>query len=122
MESSNSSSQPQMNHQKQYQEQMQKQQELEEQKRILLKEFLTPEAKERIARLALVKPDRAKRIEEIIIQNATSGKITTKLDEIAIINYIEQLNELDKKTETKVNFKRKIGNDSDDDYGIDENL
>lgn len=49
------------------------------------------------------------------------GKITTKLDEVAIISYIEQLNELDKKTETKVTIKRKICDD-DDDLGIDENL
>lgn len=74
-----------------------------------------------VSRLALVKPEKAAKIESIIIQNASSGRITTKLDENAIISYIEQINEHDK-VETKVTIKRKINNDSDDDYGIDENL
>ncbi len=71
--------------------------------------------------MSLVKPEKAKQLEDIIIQNATNGRITTKLDEPAIINYMEQLSELEKKNEIKVTFKRKICDD-DDDLGIDENL
>lgn len=71
--------------------------------------------------MSLVKPEKAKQLEDIIIQNATNGRITTKLDEPAIINYMEQLSELEKKNEIKVTFKRKIC-DYDDDLGIDENL
>jgi len=74
-----------------------------------------------VNRLALVKPEKANQLENIIIQNASAGKITTKLDEQAIIAYMEQLSELEKKAETKITIKRKICDD-DDDLGIDENL
>ena len=70
----------------------------------------------------MVKPEKAKRIEDIIIQNAQQGRITTRLDESAIINYIEQLNNVEDKNNAKISFKRKVCNDSDDDYGIDPDL
>lgn len=102
---------------------------MQEQRRILLKEFLTPEAKERskifikfwVSRLALVKPENAKRLEDILIQNISAGKVSTKLDETTIIAYIEQLNEMTNKKDVKITIKRKVCED-DDDLGIDENL
>ena len=78
---------------------------------------MTAEAKERLARLALVKPEKAKQIEEIIIQNASSGRIVTKLDENQLIGYIEQVNQISQQNNT-VTFKRKVC-DSDDSLDLD---
>lgn len=97
-------------------------------KEFFLKNFLLLKLKKevifllkKVARLALVKPEKAKKIEDIIIQSATAGKISTKLDESAIIAYLDQLTELESKEQIKLTFKRKVNNDEDD-YGIDENL
>ena len=60
-------------------------------------------------------------MEDILIQNISAGKVSTKLDENTIIAYIEQLNEMTNKNDVKITIKRKVCED-DDDLGIDENL
>ncbi len=44
-------------------------------RQLLLRQFLTPEARERLRRVSLVKPDLARRVEDIIIQLGVQGRL-----------------------------------------------
>ncbi len=57
------------------QSQSQQQVEVEEQKQILLRRIITPEARERLARLRLIKPEFVEQLELQLIQAAQSGGI-----------------------------------------------
>ncbi len=50
--------------------------------------MLKPEARERLARIALVKPDKARGVEEFIMQQAARGQITEKISEDRLIRYV----------------------------------
>ena len=69
-----------------------------------------------MSRLSLVKPDKAQRIEDMILQNAKLGGLKAKIDENTLITYLEQMTDSEK-TSTSIKFKRKV-DDSDDDLGI----
>jgi len=69
-----------------------------------------------VSRLSLVKPDKAQRIEDMILQNAKLGGLKAKIDENTLITYLEQMTDSEK-TSTSIKFKRKV-DDSDDDLGI----
>ena len=58
-----------------------------------------------MSRLALVKPEKAQKIEDMIIQNISMGTIKTKIDEPTLIQYLEQLNEMDKPASTAIKVK-----------------
>ena len=55
----------------------------------LLRQFLTPEARQRLKNVALVKPDLAKKVETIIIQLGIEGRLDHRLtdDEVKEILY-----------------------------------
>ena len=55
-----------------------------------------------VSRLALVKPEKAQKIEDVIIQNVSMGTIKTKIDEPTLISYIEQFNEVEKPQMTTI--------------------
>jgi len=44
-------------------------------RQLLIRQFLTPEARERLRRVSLVKPDLARRVEDIIIQLGVQGRL-----------------------------------------------
>lgn len=48
---------------------------LDEQRNSILGTFLTPEAKERLQRVELVAPEKAARVENLIIQQAAAGRL-----------------------------------------------
>lgn len=52
---------------------------MEEQRKSMLQAIMTPEAFDRLQRIALVKPDKARRIEEQLIHSARSGKLGGKV-------------------------------------------
>jgi hypothetical protein len=52
---------------------------MQERRAVILEQILEPAAKDRIQRLGLVKPDKAKRIEDSLISAATSGQLKTKV-------------------------------------------
>jgi DNA-binding TFAR19-related protein (PDSD5 family) len=55
-----------------------------------------------VSRLSLVKPEKARKIEDVIIQNVSMGTIKSKIDETTLIQYIEQFNEVDKPSTTTI--------------------
>lgn len=80
----------------------------------ILSAVLTQEARARLATLAAAKPDRAKMVENIIIQNTRMGGIRGKVDENSLKELLERVNDQTKR-ETKVSYERRRVFDDDDD-------
>ncbi|EYU43286.1 hypothetical protein ABFS82_08G132100 [Erythranthe guttata] len=80
--------------------------EAEEQRQLMLTRILTPEARARLARIALVKPDKARGVEDVILRAAQMGQIVEKVSEERLISLLEQINTQTTK-ETKVTIKRR---------------
>eukprot|EP01125_Pyxidicula_operculata_P009077 TRINITY_DN29_c2_g1_i1.p1 TRINITY_DN29_c2_g1~~TRINITY_DN29_c2_g1_i1.p1 ORF type:complete len:123 (-),score=38.92 TRINITY_DN29_c2_g1_i1:80-448(-) len=94
----------------------------EEQRQFLASQLLTPEARERLNRVALVKPDKAKMVENHIIMQAKSGRLNEKVSEDLLIQMLDSLNTQEEQHKPKVEIKRrKATEDSDDDnFGLDD--
>merc|ERR1711862_1042493 len=89
-----------------------KQREMQEQKRVMLAQILTPDARERLSRILLVKPERAALVENHLIQAASSGQIRGKVDESTLRGMLNQVSTQESKT--KVTYQRRRVFDSDD--------
>jgi len=50
----------------------------------ILSRLLSADAKERLNRIALVKPDKARKLEEMVIMMARQGRIQGKLEDSAL--------------------------------------
>ncbi|CAA0832366.1 double-stranded DNA-binding family protein [Striga hermonthica] len=85
----------------------------EEQRQLILAQILTPEARERVARIALVKPEKARGVEDVVIRAAQMGQIVEKVSEERLISLLEQINTQTTK-ETKVTIKRRTSVLDDD--------
>jgi programmed cell death protein 5 len=57
----------------------------------MLKQILTEDAKARLARVALVKPDNARAVEEHVIKLARAGKLQAQVDESSLIKMLEDI-------------------------------
>eukprot|EP00891_Asterochloris_glomerata_P007662 jgi/Astpho2/7662/e_gw1.00115.146.1_t len=86
--------------------QHEKQQEAEERRQTMLASVLQPAARERLARIALVKPDKARGIENMVLQMAQRGQLTEKLSEERLVGVLEQISEKNS-TRTKVIIQRR---------------
>ncbi|CCH43083.1 hypothetical protein BN7_2630 [Wickerhamomyces ciferrii] len=68
-----------------------------------LDQVLEPEARARLSRVNLVRPDRAKAVEQYIIRLAQSGQIRRKLDEESIVEILNGIaRDQNKQNETKI--------------------
>ena len=104
---------PQPNQQAQQQAEQQKQ--AEAKRDMLLTQIMTSEAKERLNRIKLVKPDQANKITDKILQMAGNGSITSKVTEGRLKDIMNTL--LANAPKTKITILRKpIDSDSDEDY------
>ncbi|KAL0300613.1 UNVERIFIED_CONTAM: DNA-binding protein DDB [Sesamum radiatum] len=65
-----------------------------------------PRRKLKVARIALVKPDKARGVEDVILRAAQMGQIAEKVSEERLISLLEQINTQTTK-ETKVTIKRR---------------
>lgn len=68
-----------------------------------------------MARIALVKPDKARAIEDMIINAARRGALGEKVSEERLIDLLEQVNEKASQ-QTKVTIQRRRAFDDDDDF------
>ena len=91
--------------------------EAEERRREIIDSLLDPSAKERLSSVKLVKPEKARQVEDMILMMAQRGQMTGKINEGGLISMLDQLNEL--KTETKITVKHK-GDDDLDDINLDD--
>lgn len=88
----------------------------EEQREAFLKQVLTPGARERLNRIALVKPEKARQVEEAIIQGAMRGKFVGQLDENKLISMLDQGVTPNATAGVQINHKRNtFDDDSDED-------
>eukprot|EP01121_Diplochlamys_sp_Union-15-3_P007991 TRINITY_DN2084_c0_g1_i2.p1 TRINITY_DN2084_c0_g1~~TRINITY_DN2084_c0_g1_i2.p1 ORF type:complete len:126 (+),score=24.88 TRINITY_DN2084_c0_g1_i2:45-422(+) len=77
----------------------------------ILSQILMPEAKERLDRIALVRPDKSKSVEDMLISAVQSGRIRDRVDEKTLITLLEQLTQQTKTTTIK--FQRRDLDDDD---------
>ncbi|MEW5299154.1 MAG: hypothetical protein WDW38_005042 [Sanguina aurantia] len=79
----------------------------EEQRRSMIAALLTPDARERLSRIALVKPDKARSIESMIISAAQRGALTEKITEDRLKTMLEQISERESTSKPKVVIQRR---------------
>ncbi|KAJ5072390.1 programmed cell death protein [Anaeramoeba ignava] len=105
--------QQQQKQQKQNNAEMQKKQAaMEEQRKAILSQILSTEARERLSRIALVRPEHARQIENFILQSG----IRQQISEQQLIDFVEEFTKQTKK-ETTVKIQRKHwSDDSDEDF------
>lgn len=65
----------------QAQVEMQQQEQIEQEKHLVLRRIMTPEARGRLVRLKLARPDIAENVENQLIILASSGKLQTIIDD-----------------------------------------
>jgi programmed cell death protein 5 len=83
--------------------QVQMQQELEAQKQAVLRQILTPEARERLNRIKIVKPELAEAVELQLIQLAQSGRLGNVLTDDQLKTILRRLT--DKQRDIKITRK-----------------
>lgn len=82
----------------------------------ILAQVLDQSARARLSNLALVKPEKAKAVENYLIQMARFGKLGGKISESGLIEILEKVSqETDKKTTVKFNRRRVMDSDDEDD-------
>ncbi|KAF0984775.1 hypothetical protein FDP41_000674 [Naegleria fowleri] len=91
--------------------------EAEEKRRALLSQILDGDARERLNRISLVKPERARSFEDYVIKLAQTGKLPGKINEETLVKMLEQMSG----SSTKVKIQRKKSAfDSDEEADEDE--
>jgi len=89
---------------------------VEETRQAMLSQILDNEARERLARISIVKADKARAVEDLLIRMVQTGQIRGKVSESQLIGLLEQINQ-QQRPETKIVYnRRKFGDDSDDEY------
>ena len=73
---------------------------IEEQKRLILKAILEPEARERLSRIKLAHPDVAEAVENQLIALAQSGKLRSKINDEMLREILKRA--MPKRRETKI--------------------
>eukprot|EP00389_Voromonas_pontica_P013219 GDKH01020399.1.p2 GENE.GDKH01020399.1~~GDKH01020399.1.p2 ORF type:complete len:126 (+),score=42.13 GDKH01020399.1:123-500(+) len=71
--------------------QEQQRQEMEERRHTILRAITDSEASERLNRISMVKPEKARRVEDMIIQMAQSGGLQGKLDDSTLVRLLERM-------------------------------
>ncbi|XP_029495259.1 programmed cell death protein 5-like isoform X1 [Oncorhynchus nerka] len=80
----------------------------------MLAQVLDQSARARLSNLALVKPEKAKAVENYLIQMARMGQLGGKISETGLIDILEKVSQQTEK-KTTVKFNRRKVMDSDDD-------
>ncbi|KAF4091828.1 hypothetical protein AMELA_G00041560 [Ameiurus melas] len=87
-----------------------------EMRNTILAQVLDQSARARLSNLALVKPDKAKAVENYLIQMARMGQLGGKISESGLIEILEKVSQqTEKKTTVKFNRQRVMDSDEDDD-------
>ncbi|KAM4101131.1 hypothetical protein ACB094_05G120000 [Castanea mollissima] len=88
--------------------------EAEEQRQMMLSQILSAEARERIARIALVKPEKARGVEDVLLNAAQRGQIVEKVSEERLISLLEQINtQTTRQTKVTIQRRRSVLDDDD---------
>jgi len=91
----------------------------EQMRRDLLATVLDAGARERLARISLVSPERCKQIEAVLLRMAQTGQLRGKVTESQLIDLLEQAEEAHNKSNAKGSIVFQRRKDLDDDDGFD---
>ncbi|KAI0563434.1 Double-stranded DNA-binding protein [Gracilaria domingensis] len=98
-----------------------KQQEAQqEQRRIILNQIMTSDAREKLANIRLVKPERAQQVETYLINSAQGGQLRGKINEEQVKDILRSLTEQTQKRTKVTIMRRKPVFDEDDDDDDDD--
>ncbi|CAI2192805.1 15912_t:CDS:2 [Funneliformis geosporum] len=90
----------------------------EETRQAMLTQILENQARERLARISMVKADKARAVEDLLIRMVQAGQLRGKVSEPQLIELLEQINQ-QQKPETKIVFnRRKFDDEDEDDYNF----
>uniref|UniRef100_A0A3P8VAC0 Programmed cell death protein 5 n=1 Tax=Cynoglossus semilaevis TaxID=244447 RepID=A0A3P8VAC0_CYNSE len=82
----------------------------------ILAQVLDQSARARLSNLALVKPEKAKAVENYLIQMAHMGSLGGKISETGLIEILEKVSQqTEKKTTVKFNRRKVMDSDEEDD-------
>ena len=81
-----------------------REQQLEQQKREILRRFLTPEAFERISNVRLANPELYNKFVDLVIAMAQSNRLSAKITEAQLTELLSKLTE---KTQPNIEFRHK---------------
>ncbi|KAJ3044632.1 hypothetical protein HDV00_001558 [Rhizophlyctis rosea] len=95
-----------------------KKRQMEEMRRGMLYQILENDARERLARIKIVKEDKARAVEDMLLRMAQGGQLRGKVSEQQLIDMLEQISEANAK-ETKITYNRRRFGDSDDEDDFD---
>ncbi len=87
------------------QQREEQQRQVEHQRQMVLKGILTDEARERLGRIKLAKPEYANSLENQLIQLAASRRLSGKINDEQLKQLLQQMTK--SKRESKITFKRR---------------
>ena len=87
------------------QQREEQQRQIENQRQMVLKGILTDEARERLGRIKLAKPEYANSLENQLIQLAASRRLSGKINDDQLKQLLQQMTK--SKRESKITFKRR---------------
>eukprot|EP01083_Nonionella_stella_P088512 246739_1 len=96
----------------QAQNQAEQKHQMEEQRRLAMKQILSSEASERLARIRIVKPEKATQVENALLRLYQSGRLQGKVQEKTVIEMLESISAQNEPTIT-IRHKRRDDQDSD---------
>lgn len=83
---------------------------------MILNQIMTPEAREKLANIRLVKPERAEQVETYLINSAQSGQLGGRVGEEQVKDLLRSVTEqTQKRTKVTIMRRRKVFDDDDDD-------
>ncbi|KAI7905330.1 PDCD5-related protein [Cokeromyces recurvatus] len=92
---------------------------MEEMRRNMLYQILDNSARERLARIQMVKADKARAVEDLLIRMAQTNQLRSKVTEKQLIDLLSQISQQDSNsTQTRIVYNRRQYDDSDDDYDL----
>ncbi|KAK9898695.1 hypothetical protein P389DRAFT_188149 [Cystobasidium minutum MCA 4210] len=98
----------------------------EESRRTIMSQILDPQARERLSRIALVRPERARSLEQLIVRMARSGQIRGRVNDEQLLSLLDQVAQAESggasgggSSRSKITVQRRqdklISDDEDDD-------
>ena len=96
----------------------------DEMRESMLSQILLPVARERLARIAIVKPEKVRSVEDLLVQMAQGGQLKGQVGEAQLIDFLEKVGAQEDSSRSKVKIRRKVpvfddqeeDDDDDDDF------
>ena len=87
---------------------------MREQMQAIMQQILSHDALNRLNNIRVVKPEKALKLEQLIMQNAQRGTFQGKVSEQQLVGLLEQVGEMEKENVLKVEIKKHRFDDEDE--------